>query len=311
MASLPWLPVRRRKWCVCPALILLSFVIGCAKTLPSSPQVVGRTDCRDVRAGAVNWRSVRDGSYDAARAQDEAVRETLVQLVSQLAGVEVSSLARAGELLRNETLDYEFQIADRTQQRGRVLDYRIASLDRRIIDSTQVIDVTLDGRVCADAFDPTPLIAAIRIPETVSPTGVATLEAVFSQTFARTRHLTLADKPASATYHDIAISADVVGPEVATVDRKPAIEAVRAELGHRAARGIAPVATNVVITVIVRADLNADGISFTDTQRIERELAGRQVPSAQLLVEMEGEGLTKAVAVLSETLERHALRQRR
>ena len=57
---MPWLPVRRRKWCVCPALILLSLVIGCVKTLPSSLQVLGRMDCRDVRAGTVNWRSVRE-----------------------------------------------------------------------------------------------------------------------------------------------------------------------------------------------------------------------------------------------------------
>lgn len=276
---------------------------GCANTLPSAaPSLVQAPNCHHARSGKLTWQVVRPLAVDRSESQKQAINEALLELVKQLAGIEVRSLTRSADYLSGENFKAEFQTSDYAKARGRIVDYQVIRLEHRTLADMRQIEVEIHGRVCTDNLAKPRLLVAIRDTAGLSAHGLRTLQAALSGSVARDRGLDFAEKGAAETYHDIEIRASMDGPQSQPVDRRRAISAIEANLGHGAAIGIPQHAIRVSLTVVLYATLHENGSGFTEVHTAERELADTERASPAMISEMEREAVELAAKALVQTL---------
>jgi hypothetical protein len=279
-------------------------VVG-GKLPPAPTTMMQASNCAKVRTGSITWNTSRNSSITPANAQQSAIDETLIELIKQLAGVEVNSLTRTNLYLENDNLDDQLQVASFAKAKGRILDYEILDIRKTTEGQLSLFTINLDGRVCADDIVAGPKVAALGKLKNIDAGLLSFVESELSRNFAAYPKIVLADNVASKTYHDIEIEVVVDPPQTSTIDRSAAIAAIKESLGSKAVRSIAQYATRVELRVTMRASVHEDGSKLVSTHLIDRELQKKQQPSPETLAEMEFEAAKKVVKDLAAQLARH------
>ena len=297
---------RRYRGMLSIGLVLLCVKPGFAATLPPSPEFhAGAANCAEVRAGAITWSTSRDRSMAQSSAQQDAIAETLTELVKQLTGIEVKSLTRTNVHLENEHLDDQMQVASFAKVRGRVLDYEVLNIRKTFEGQLALFEIELEGRVCADEYVDGPTVVALGITQKISARLLNSVESELSRNFAVYPQLILANEVSSKVYSDLEIDIEVGRARTRVVNRSDAIAAIRASLGNQAARNLSQYITRVELRVTMSANVHEDGSKIVSTQVTERELSGRRQPSPELIAELEVEAVKQATKDLSAQLARH------
>jgi len=299
-------------------ILLLNLRLGCifvvltfastafSASLPAAPDVLASaTNCTDVRSGSIIWNTSRDALMTEVVAKQSAIDETLLELVKQMAGIDIRNLTRSDLHMENDTLSDRLQIASFAKIKGRILDYKIANIKRSSEAKLNRYQIELSGRVCADNIVDEPMVVALRNSQNLPRDLLRMIESELSRNISAYPKIIMADNDASKTYNDIEINVEVSAPQSSIVDRSDAIVAIKLSLGENAAKGISQYVTRVELRMTMNATVHEDGSKLVAAHLVERDISGKQKPSKGIIAGMESEAAKKIAKDLSSQLAKH------